>query len=384
MKKTIIVSCGKHSNGGGLTIVKQLLKLFPHIEYYHKDKKVNIGTYFKNVDELPESENVIFLSHVTGNFEQFKEATEKYSNSRLIHLQIDRIITKSTLGEVSYVGYYFDEVWHYSQSPTMYNGYGRLNLNLKMINLDINSYTFGNLDFKELDEREKLIFTASRFGGFKTTPSFLENIRFVLNDDELFKEYPYFFYGLKYNISKNNGKINGEPGLIISVCDDLKTKKTKEYIEINDEFDKNKIKPNKLNLFTTYNEGDRSEWGNYITYIYTTMAKSRRETNKTTNTRVEKYTPCFTKSIEYVVYEAVDAGVPVLLSKPFMEAACPELLDTGYYYDYIEDIPSKIKDLISDKDKYRDIYFKQKKVFERIAKEANDSIISEINRIEGK
>lgn len=388
MKNTIIVSCGKHSGGGGLTIVKQIMKLDPTIEYYHRDKNVILGKYFKDINELPESKNVIFLSHVTVHFDLFKKSVEKYKGSYLIHLQIDRIITKATIEETQFVSDNFNEVWHYSQSPTLYEGYGKSNdlFNLisnkiEMINIDINSYTFGEYKFKPLSEREKLIFTASRFGGFKQTPLFLKYFSKVVNESKFFERIPYFFYGLKYTFSGVTGKTIGEPGLISIFYGDIKNKILLPEFSVNDGFDSSKIVPNKLNTFTSYNEDDRKNWENYLVYIYTTMALSKEKPDKQNQIILDRYKPSFAKAIEYVVYEAIDAGVPVLFSKGLLESALPELLETEYYYEYVEDIPEILEKMISNEDDYKKLYDKQRSVLLEKSQQANNSIIEILNRI---
>ena len=258
-------------------------------------------------------------------------------------------------------------------------------LNKNTIKTDINIYNFHE-DIKPLplSKRSKIVTTSGRPESIKALPRFLKNLKENISND-IFKELYFVHQGASFKYSRS-GKISGAMSIVnLLYNNDLKNKVLDPaFNPVEKEFElTDKLQHNKINLFQQYNKDNTKDiWPKMLVNIYPALGKIKADDGSKKEERyINRHKKYWSKAMEYVQLEMIDYGVPVLFSKEFLKTYefGKDLLELDFSYEFYEDIPDILSDILKDKDKYEHIVTKQKEIMTRAQEEINNNFKELIN-----
>lgn len=366
MEDIVWIGHNGYDNGGAATLGIEFNKNLGIKTYYKSDelKDKEIITY-KDIEELRSLLNMnkpkIILFYLAPSQNYIKEYNDFFElifdcpakeKTKIIAIDCSRkgefVIKPEKEIEEKFKTYFkwkFDSMWSLSgESKYFWEDYTK-----EYLLVDINLYTLRN---KELGERDSSIGYISRYHAIK---GIVRLIRSFESSNYKESKYPYVYLGNLHNpeILKNKGIVSGVIYVVNQFAKSIKDKTPKECYSIKSSINEDLIN-NKINIYPRYNYHEKEEAFKKVgVAICPTLAREKRKEIKNhtslfldINTEkdkddkyLEKNKKYWPLAMEYVNYEFIDYGIPVMFSRDYcltydstMIEAFPELI-----YDNLED-----------------------------------------------
>ena len=239
----------------------------------------------------------------------------------------------------------FDYIWHITDSGKEI--WSKYTDNYKVI--DINLHT---LTDREINNRENTIGYIARFQSFKGINRLIKSLE---QTDYSNVEHPYVYLGNDHNPKtlENKGIVSGAIYIVNQFAKSIKDKTPKEPYSMKCSASED-IEKGKINIYPRYNFYEKEEVFKKVgVAICPTLARETRKEIKSQisllqnldiekdkdDKYIEKNRSVLMEAMEYVNYEFIDYGIPVMFSRDYclaydstMIEAFPELI-----YDNLED-----------------------------------------------
>ena len=263
----------------------------------------------------------------------------------------------------------FDSIW--SITGLSKDNWSRFTKDYKKV--DFNIYTIKN---KTIENRERTIGYCSRVVLFKGPGRLLRQMVEALSSEP---KIPYVYAGANYSIPRwvNKHTFGGDFNMLGILMKDNKLKDG--YIPIVDYNLPPQI--DKCNLYPrfTFQEQDLV-YSKIGVAVCPSLAKEYSENNKKDNSYIEKNKKYWYHAMEYVNYELIDYGIPVMFSRDYCNTYDSTMIDEfpELVYDNLEDC---LQYLQKNYDKLQESAYKQKVWLERKLDTLKSIIESELERL---
>lgn len=355
-----------YDNGGSATLGIEFNKILG-IKTLFKDKetKEDIISTYKNIEDLRnilwkiKPKVILFYLAPTKEFEEYKDFFEvifEFQNklkTKIIAIDCTRkgvlIIKNDTQIQEDFklfFKYKFDYIWSFSGESKKY--WLQFTKNYKLI--DINLYSLTN---KEINNKENNIGYIARFHAVKGINKLIKSFE---STDYVHVKYPYIYIGNDHDVTvwNNKHKLGGPIYVVNQYAKTIKDKTPKDCYSIKSSI-LEEITNDKINIYPRYNFHEKEEVFRKIGIaICPTLA---RETKKDVNHNIslfpsitnnkkdkqdkyiEKNKKYWSYSMEYVNYEFIDYGIPVMFSRDYCLTYDPEMINIfpELIYDNLED-----------------------------------------------
>jgi hypothetical protein len=239
----------------------------------------------------------------------------------------------------------FDYIWHITDSgKEIWNKYTN---NYKVI--DINLHT---LTDKEISNRENSVGYIARYEAFKGVVKFIRSLE---KTDYSNVEHPYVYLGNDHEVKalESKGIVSGVIYVVNQFAKSIKDKTPKEPYSMKYSVSES-IEKGKINVYPRYNFHEKEEVFRKVgVAICPTLARETRKEikNKVSlfsnvtiekdkdDKYIEKNKSVWLEAMEYVNYEFIDYGIPVMFSRDYCLA---------YDSTMIEEFPELIYDNLED------------------------------------
>ena len=219
----------------------------------------------------------------------------------------------------------------------------------KYVVIDINLHTLSD---KEINNRENTIGYIARFQSFKGVNRLIKSLEHTNYNNV---KYPYVYFGNDHDTKtlENKGIVSGAIYIVNQFAKSIKDKTPKEPYSMKCSASED-IEKGKINIYPRYNFYEKEEVFRKVgVAICPTLARETRKEVKSQislfsnlniekdkdDKYIEKNKKSWIEAMEYVNYEFIDYGIPVMFSRDYclaydstMIEAFPELI-----YDNLED-----------------------------------------------
>ena len=364
MKDVVWITHDENGNGGAATLGIEFNKILGVKTLFNaKETKVGQISTYKNIEDLKsllyeiEPKIILFFLAPVKDFNDHKnffdvifEIQEKLK-TKIIAVNCTRrgdfIIKNNTKVQEEFSKIFtgeFDYIWSLSEEGREYwEQYTK-----EYIIIDINLHT---LTDKEINNRENTIGYIARFQSFKGVNRLIRSLEKTNSN----VKYPYVYLGNDHDpkILENKGIVSGAIYVVNQFAKSIKDKTPKISYSMKSSASES-VEKGKINIYPRYNFYEKEEVFKKVGIaICPTLA---RETKKEVKSQVslfsnlsiekdkddkyiEKNKKYWPHAMEYVNYEFIDYGIPVMFSRDYcltydstMIEAFPELI-----YDNLED-----------------------------------------------
>ena len=366
MNDVVWIGHDGYDNGGSATLGIEFNKILG-IKTLFRDKERKEGkiSTYKNIDDLKEILNnikpkiILFYLAPTKDFYEYKdffdvifEFQNKF-NTKIIAIDCTRkgvLIIKNDLqiqkDFKSFFKYKFDYIWSFSGESRKY--WEQFTKEYKLI--DINLYSLTN---NKIKDRENNIGYIARFHAVKGINKLIKSFE---STDYVDVKHPYIYIGNDHepSIWNSKQKIAGPIYVVNQYAKSMKDKTPKDCYSLKGSISET-VECNKINIYPRYNFHEKEEVfrkiGIAICPTLTREKKKEIKDNKSlfpdlSNLKkdkddkyIEKNKKYWTYAMEYVNYEFIDYGIPVMFSRDYCLTYDPEMINIfpELIYDNLED-----------------------------------------------
>ena len=356
-----------YDNGGSATLgieFKQNLKIKTLFRGEESKNKSNVLMY-NNKDELSQllseikPEIILFHMAFTPKYKEHSDVFEVIFNyqkeykTKIILIDCSRrghLFNKSEnllLEEFSqFFKWKFDAIWGITGLSE--NKWKKFAKDYKTIDVNAHLVKEGEI----IENREKTIGYISRFQNFKGINRLIDSFEKTKLEEQ---KYSYIYIGNDHDLSvlNRNGKISGPIYIVSHFAKSLKDKMPKDCFSMKSSLD-DSITSDKINIYPRYNFNEKEDVFRKVgVAICPTLARMRKKEDKESfslfpnlikikdedDKYIEKNKKYWINAMEYVNYEFIDYGIPVMFSRDYCLTYDPEMINIfpELIYDNLED-----------------------------------------------
>ena len=239
--------------------------------------------------------------------------------------------------------------------------------------LDINLYCSENI---QLTDRERTIGYPTRFVAMKGV------LRLLNSMQRQSTKIPYVYLGNDHTVKalKEKGTVGGPMQVVQMFSNYPENKIPKDCFSMKCSVDE-PIVEDKINIYPRYNVDDKLKVFSKIGIaVCPSLAKEYSENNKKDNSYIEKNKKYWYHAMEYVNYELIDYGIPVMFSRDYCNTYDKTMIDEfpELVYDNLEDCLQYVQ---KNYDKLQESAYKQKAWLEQKLDTLKSIIESELERL---
>lgn len=220
-------------------------------------------------------------------------------------------VNDSTLKALIPEGVFDRVICFYKPGNKMYKHMERYFDPENILSTDLNVWNFSDDVIEKVlpfSERENVLLYAGRFTNSKGTNALIDAYK-----NGKLGRYRYSLEGGGYSFSAKSGKITGALGVISLLIEDkdIKRKAIYDFLNVHTSYDDfwNSLSPDKMNVFPQYSGRDRDADRRKMSYFLTPILSGDNH----------KAAFLWELAPEYVFYESLEQGLPVVCSRKFAE-----------------------------------------------------------------